>query len=525
MQNINKTYILLLLSTTLCVFAYWPSLSIPLYLDDTNVLAAVNALSYPHNLFVALQSRVISSLSFYIPPQQLTNLASLHAMNIVIHCVNAYLLYVFCRALKVTPILALSAAVVWLVHPLNTQAVVYLSQRSVLVCTTFSLLCFIYSMRFWCVNKTHCKVLYAIVALICMVIAIFSKQSAVYLPLAAVILCYTQHKFKIKHGLFLVCLLLVTIGGLYFSPAILSELDSLTRETLNYSRLDYFATQQHVLLQYLTLFFVPLQLALEKPITVISFASNSFYKYAAINLAILAAVGLFALKFKDKRIIPLLVTFLLSVSVESGLIPIEDLYFEHRVYLPSMMVLIIIACMLQNLSNRFSFNNYFGYGLVACIVITFTYLTHERASLWSDKRAFYENEQKINPKSPRVLGELALIKREQGKLKEALVLAQKSFEYGYEQKKVTVTRTANLMSLMIENKQYMETVRLGQLLIPRHRNSPRLLSVIYSRVARAQLLMGNCSFASGWSTKALSYDAKNQFAIDTLNANCQKNEL
>jgi hypothetical protein len=77
------------------------------------------------------------------------------------------------------------------------------------------------------------------------------------------------------------------------------------------------------------------------------------------------------------------------------------------------------------------------------------------------------------------------------------------------------------MSLMIESKQYMETVRLGQRLIPRYRNSPKFLSVLYSRVARAQILMGNCSIDSGWTTKAISYDAKNQFDIDTLNANCQ----
>ena len=94
------------------------------------------------------------------------------------------------------------------------------------------------------------------------------------------------------------------------------------------------------------------------------------------------------------------------------------------------------------------------------------------------------------------------------------MLAQKSFEYGYEQKKVTVTRTANLMSLMIENKQYMETVRLGQLLIPRHRNSPKLLSVIYSRVARAQLLMGNCN--KSLLSSLFGYLILNNFQLEIL---------
>jgi hypothetical protein len=78
------------------------------------------------------------------------NVVGYHAVNIIIHIFNGMLLYLFVKATLATPVIQSNAqkygwvpyvtAVIWLVHPIQTQSVSYIVQRMNSMATMFYVL-------------------------------------------------------------------------------------------------------------------------------------------------------------------------------------------------------------------------------------------------------------------------------------------------------------------------------------------------------------------------------------------------
>jgi protein O-mannosyl-transferase len=137
------------LLTVIGAAIYWPTLSVPLLLDDIASIAENPsirqlwplgpALSPPAD--VGLGGRPIANLSFALNYQWSgTSVRGYHATNIAIHLAAAIVLFELIRltVLRARPrpesaasvAIAFAAALLWLLHPLQTQAVTYLSQRT-----------------------------------------------------------------------------------------------------------------------------------------------------------------------------------------------------------------------------------------------------------------------------------------------------------------------------------------------------------------------------------------------------------
>jgi tetratricopeptide (TPR) repeat protein len=136
-----------------------------------------------------------------------------------------------------------------------------------------------------------------------------------------------------------------------------------------------------------------------------------------------------ALSFKKK--LPVLtfglLFYYLALAIESTIIPITDLAFEHRTYLPNVGLVIalfaVVACLANKaIAAKITDTKIVASGvlipaklpitlmLVFIIVCSFlSYLTHSRVTMWADEKLFYQNEVKLSPKSPRAYTELANI--------------------------------------------------------------------------------------------------------------------
>lgn len=93
--------------------------------------------------------------------------------------------------------------------------------------------------------------------------------------------------------------------------------------------------------------------------------------------------------------------FFLTLSVESSIVPIDDLIFEHRVYLPSvgffLSALALAAIIYRRLANRFIFTSTMANGLLAVILISLSIAGIVRNSVWQDEVSFWGD---ITDKSP-----------------------------------------------------------------------------------------------------------------------------
>lgn len=107
-----------------------------------------------------------------------------HLQNIIWHIANTLLLYIFLNFLGVTEILAFLTALLFSIHPINTEPVVWVSGRKELLCLFFELLAsywFVLSLSKW--NETRAVPWkYCSLCLMSLVLALLSKQVAVVSP-------------------------------------------------------------------------------------------------------------------------------------------------------------------------------------------------------------------------------------------------------------------------------------------------------------------------------------------------------
>src|SRR5439155_18703037 len=124
-----------------------------------------------------------------------------HVFNLGVHVLSAVVLAsVVSRTLRLPYFggvwdraaweLSLAVALVWAVHPLDTEAVVYVTQRTELLVALFYLTTLWAALRFWSASSTGARTFWLVAAALACVAAMASKEVAVSLPL--VVLLYER---------------------------------------------------------------------------------------------------------------------------------------------------------------------------------------------------------------------------------------------------------------------------------------------------------------------------------------------
>jgi len=113
--------------------------------------------------------------------------------------------------------------------------------------------------------------------------------------------------------------------------------------------LQYFLTQLHVIPYYVKLLFIPTNLNLDYdwPIT------RHMDFLTAVYFLLLASLVVSAIRlFQRNRLVSFgILWFFLALTVESSFLVIYDVIFEHRLYLPSIGFAVIMATMINKISD------------------------------------------------------------------------------------------------------------------------------------------------------------------------------
>jgi protein O-mannosyl-transferase len=331
------------------------------------------------------------------------NVWGYHLVNLVIHIMNAGLVGWLARLIFSSPalaknsisansrILALSTALLFVSHPLATQSVTYIVQRLASLAAFFYLLSLVLygTARLKKTGATFSYALYA-GAIVSGILAMLTKENAYTLPFAVLLFEFffiSEKKIKINFKDYRVILIL--IGMLGFIAFLLSKYSFeifkpiLPEQGITYTLTpaNYLMTQFSVILKYIQLLIVPVNQMVEYdfPIADHFFDIRTFGSFIVLVALLVTAV----LCFKKNRIISFgIIWFFLTLSVESSFIPIRDVIFEHRTYLPSVGFFLVLVAIIYNV--LWKKHKAWALGILGCIVLVNSILTYQRNKVWEN---------------------------------------------------------------------------------------------------------------------------------------------
>jgi tetratricopeptide (TPR) repeat protein len=345
-----------------------------------------------------------------------------HLVNLTIHLINACLagwltLLIFSSpALKDNPIasqkkvIAFITALMFVSHPLATQSVTYIVQRLTSLAALFYLLSLALYVKARLSNKGNkSKALLFTGSLISAVLAMLTKENAFTLPFAIVLFEFfflRTKKLSINFRNYRMILVLITFLGfiliilLKFSFSIFKPIPPMLGHTYTITPFNYFFTQFSVIIKYLQLLFLPINQNLDYDFPI----SNTFFEIRTLLsfLVLLSLIILAVISFKRYRIISIgIFWFFLTLSIESSFIPINDVIFEHRTYLPSFgFFLILTSGIYYLLWNK---HKYLAITIFVIIIGSNSYLTHERNKVWKDNVSLWSDVVSKSPNLSRAL--------------------------------------------------------------------------------------------------------------------------
>ncbi|MGE0269209.1 MAG: tetratricopeptide repeat protein [Candidatus Omnitrophota bacterium] len=343
-----------------------------------------------------------------------------HLFNVIIHLINAGLVYwltlLICSFSKFKNqwagrkkyTLSLGVAFLFLTHPVQTQAVSYITQRFTSLAALFYLLslCLYFCGRQYPLNsfKSTWRICLAFLSGLT---AMFCKQTALTLPVI-IILCELffieenegfRNLRKIWRFVVVCFLLILVIPGFYLFKmgGILSNrLISGSHEGDLITGWAYLLTQIQVVVKYIQLLFLPINLNLDYdfPLTPHIFEIKTF-----LCLSILVTLIVISFKCYHRR--PLITFgigwFFITLLVESSIIPISHVIFEHRLYLPSFGFFLIVVYALHQLIKQ----ERILIPALMIMVLTCSLLTMQRNAVWKTPVTLWQDVIKKSPQKPR----------------------------------------------------------------------------------------------------------------------------
>lgn len=378
-----------------------------------------------------------------------------HLTNLLIHIGAALLLYRLVLLLYRTPAMsgsrtapratALLAALLFVAHPLQTQAVTYIVQRFASLAAFFYLLSLVLYLeaRLRAGGRAAAPLGFYAASIAAALLAMKTKEISLTLPAAVVlvdILFFPGPMVSRKRtALLLPFLLLLAViplslagggGGGGGPGGWMEDLSGAARETRSLSRGVYLVTELRVMLTYIRLLFLPTgqNLDYDFPLARSPFDPPSMAGLAAVFLLLAGAVALAGRARRagggDILIVSFgILFFFLALSVESSIIPIRDVIFEHRLYLPLAGAAIAFAAAVASLlagpvGHRLPRGSFPA--VAALLVLPLGMAAHLRNEVWKSEIVLWEDVVAKSPAKARPRNNLGNAYYKADRMEEAI---------------------------------------------------------------------------------------------------------
>jgi len=475
----NDTGFGLFVLAILSLFAiviYGNSLHNPFIWDDQYLITEnhfIKSSKYILDMFKhQLYYSTAGSSNFYRPLQNLflyfdyslwkENPVGYHLTNILFHILSAFLIYLLIKCIFNRKAIAFLVSFLFLVHPVNSTVVNYISSRADSQSAMFTLLALFLFIKY---TARSGSAAYLWISLFSFIAALLSKELAIILPFLLLFAMPLVSGPKIS--VLKKTIPFFIILGVYIAlrATVLSFSNTLhvTSPSL-YIRL---STTCESFVRLIGTLFAPLQIHIEKRLP-LSKGLLDPATFASLVVWIALAVFMIRIRKHCKMCFWGLVWFFVTLIPMANIVPINTTLADHWLYIPCagffLSVIAAINYLIEKLAaKRLDFYKKLGLILYTGVIILFSILTIKQNTIWSSPLKFYTLATKYNPASYRGHNEIGVIYlNDYQDYDKAIMEFEKaiainpSFDQAYDNLGVAYDHKGNLDEAIVQHKKAIE---------------------------------------------------------------------
>lgn len=435
--------------TALAVICYHNSLTAPFIFDDIPWIVENESLRslWPIGPLLGSNRPVLTvslALNYAIGG---TNVTGYHLTNLVIHLAAGLVLYDLIRRTLVLTTsnsrrsaawLAAVISALWIAHPLQTQAVSYVVQRSASLMGLFFLLTLYCTLR--AKLRAQGGTSWSVAAIACCWLGAGTKEVIATAPIIVLLfdrifLSRTWSEVLRERWVFHLALFSSWSWlAANMAPAFAGSTSTAGYSSQTLTAGEYLVSQTTVLLHYLRLVVWPEPLCFDYywPVTR---SIGAALLPGVVTLSLFLA-SLWALRYRP-RVGLVAFSFFLILGPTSSVLPIRDLAVEHRMYLPLACVVTLIVLGFHGVAYDTAIRSNFlskvpgralrGAAIVAlvgCVALTIC-----RNEDYRTRTALWQSVLEVNPANPRAYNQLGVVLQSEGNDREALECYREAVRY------------------------------------------------------------------------------------------------
>ncbi len=316
------------------ILLYLPSLRNDFIFDDRALTVENDLVTTPAVPALLHAYRPLRTVSFVLDHLLWgKNPAGFRAMNILYHLCMLSVLWMLFRRLSSSPFAALVALSFYALHPVNTEAVAYISGRRDILTSLF----FVVALLFLVVAMERRRPLFLLGAAVCGLFSFLAKEMAAMLPLVALIYLWQYEKCSgarfLRWSVAAVALtgilglLAITGGGSAF-------LHGLRPSFHGGDLLTHYLTAPTLFTYYLKQSFFPLQLVLDNANYPLVTSVNMKFAASLLGAGLFITITVLLFRKGYRPASFFMAFFLVTLLPVLQIVPLHEIAADHYLYLP-----------------------------------------------------------------------------------------------------------------------------------------------------------------------------------------------
>jgi protein O-mannosyl-transferase len=304
-----------------------------------------------------------------------------HLLNVLLHLANTWLVYIISEKLSGKKVTALVTSLLFAIHPMHVESVVWVTERKDVMFTLFYLLALLSYLRY---IRSGYRIKHFIVVAVFFLFSVLSKAAAVTLPVLLVAIdFYSGRKLSKRSLLEKVPLLLLAVFFGILAVIAQKEAGAVNDLSTYYSYTDRIFLFTYALAFYIVKVVAPFSLSAMQYYPVLAGDTLPWVYYVSLPFILLLVWLVIKLNSRRREVLFGVFFFLITISVMLQIIPVgKTITMERFSYVPYIGLFYLTGQWISDIGKKSA--KRFAVMFLSIFIVFFSFLSWERIGIWKN---------------------------------------------------------------------------------------------------------------------------------------------